>query len=282
MDEGRVGYLSFTDGLAGDKAAEAVLLHFRDKEERQGFYKYFRDLEEVYEIISPDPFLRPFLKDFENLAGMYRLLRSAYEPNVPMDKSLMRKTAKLVEEKTGTTIIREPGARYDVNPAALDLLLQADQPEAVKVFNLLKAVRKLVDEEGNGYLVPIGERAEAIAESFEERQTTTGEALQDLEKLAEDLKRAEERRKESNLSDEAFAVALYLENERIGGTDEVAKDISVALDDHPHWRESAAQEREVRVALLKALRKASAEKADAKNLVKLTEGLLAMMRRTSS
>jgi hypothetical protein len=38
----------------------------------------------------------------------------------------------------------------------------------------------------------------------------------------------------------------------------------------------------VRVALLKALREASAEKANAKKLVRLTEGLMAMLKRASS
>lgn len=280
---GREEYLYLTDGLVGDKAAEAVLLHFRDKETRQGFYRYFRELEELYEILSPDPFLRPFLKDFEGFAGTYRLLRSAYEPNVPVDKSLMRKTARLVEESTGTTLVREPKAEYDLNPMALERLVSADQPEAVKVFNLLKAIRGIVDEEaGNAYLTPIGERAEAIAVSFEERQSTAGEALQDLEKLAEDLRRAEERRKESDLSEEAFAVSLYLENEGVDGAEKIAANVSTTLEDHPHWRESATQEREVRITLLKALREASAEKADAKKLVGLTEGLMAMLRRASS
>jgi type I restriction enzyme R subunit len=214
---------------------------------------------------------------------MYRLLRSAYEPSVSVDKSLMRKTAKLVGDKTETTAIREPRASYDVRPGTLDLLLKADQPEAVKVFNLLKAVRKIVnEEEGAAYLVPIGERAEAIAESFEERQSTTKETLQDLEKLVKDLKRAEELRKESNLSDAAFAASLYLENEGVSGATKVAREVSDTLNDYPHWQVSATQERQLRVALLKSLKSVFSEGTNAKKLVGLTEGLLAILRRASS
>ena len=106
--------------------------------------------------------------------------------------------------------------------------------------------------------------------------------MRDLERLAEDLKNAEERREGSDLSDEAFAASLYLENEGVNGAEEVAGEVSATLDEHPHWRESAAQEREVRVALLKALKEACTEKANAKKLVGLTEGLLAMLKRASS
>ncbi|MGH3148981.1 MAG: type I restriction enzyme subunit R domain-containing protein, partial [Rubrobacter sp.] len=238
MDDGRGVYLSLAGGSLDDKAVEAVLQRFRDREERQAFYRFFRELEELHEILSPDPFLRPFVGDFERLTRMYQLLRSAYEPNVPVDKTLMRKTARLVEEHTGTGLIGEPRAGYALNPATLEQLARAnDKPETVRIFNLLKEVRKLVDE-GNGvaYLVPIGERAEAIAESFEERQSTTGEALRDLEKLAGDLKKAEGRRTESDLSDEAFAVSLYLEGEGVDGAEEVAGWVSATFEAHPHWR----------------------------------------------
>ena len=87
-----VELLTSTDGpairgsqaLIDALAAEAVLERFRDKEDREGFYGYFRELEEVYEILSPDPFLRPFLEDYQTLAEMCRLLRSAYEPHIPV------------------------------------------------------------------------------------------------------------------------------------------------------------------------------------------------------
>ena len=59
MAEGRTKYLPITQGKSGDKAVEAMLEHFRDKEVRQEFYTYFNELEELYEILSPDAFLRP-------------------------------------------------------------------------------------------------------------------------------------------------------------------------------------------------------------------------------
>jgi type I restriction enzyme, R subunit len=145
----------------------------------------------------------------------------------------------------------------------------------VRIFNLLKTVRKIVEEKGAQlqYLIPIGERAEA----FEERQDTTQEALRKLYELAEEYERAEEVRKKSDLPDEAFAVFWYLKSEGIEGAERVAREASAAFSEHPYWRQSEGQEREVRTALYKAL-----ISAGAKDVVKQTSGLLRMLRGASS
>ncbi|MEJ5295888.1 MAG: HsdR family type I site-specific deoxyribonuclease, partial [Fimbriimonadales bacterium] len=59
MDQARAEYLPVALGESEDKVAESVLLHFREKEAREEFYRFFRELEETYEILSPDAFLRP-------------------------------------------------------------------------------------------------------------------------------------------------------------------------------------------------------------------------------
>lgn len=103
MQVGRQQYLTLTKGHKGDKAVEALLEHFRDKEPREEFYNFFRELEELHEIISPDPFMRPFIDDFTELASMYELVRGAYDRGISMDKEFMRKTAKLVRKNTQTS-----------------------------------------------------------------------------------------------------------------------------------------------------------------------------------
>ena len=69
MADAQRDYLAIGADLSGDKAAEAVLEHFRDQERRQAFYGFYRELEDLYEILSPDPFLRPFLDEFERLVA---------------------------------------------------------------------------------------------------------------------------------------------------------------------------------------------------------------------
>lgn len=261
MVEGRERYLPLAEGKSADKAAEAVLEHFRDKEARHEFYQYFAELQDVYEILSPDPFLRPFMGDYEELARMYRLLRASYEPGTPVDRSFLRKTAQLVQEHTETGAIQHPNGVYKLDAATLQRIAKEDKPDTVKVFNLLKAIRALVAEEGlrSPYLIPIGERAEQIARAFEERQATTKETLRQLELLVRECAEAERARQESDLSPEGFAVFWLLKREGIPTAETVARQASEAFDQFPHWERSSEQERGLRVALFKALLEAGVE-----------------------
>ncbi len=279
MREGREKYLPLVGGKASDKAAEAVLEHFRDRETRHEFYQYFRELQDVYEILSPDPFLRPFMADYEELARMYHMLRANYEPGVPVDRDFLRKTARLVQEHTETAFIQEPNGLYKLDAVTLTKLAQENRPDTVKVFNLLKAIRTLVAEEGlrSPYLIPIGERAEQIARAFEERQATTKETLRQLELLVREFAEAEKARQESDLSPEGFAVFWLLKREGVAKAETAAREAAGAFERFPYWESSSEQERGLRRLLFKALLDAGVER-----VVDFAERIMRMLRRRSA
>jgi type I restriction enzyme R subunit len=279
MDGARRDCLAIGARLTGDKLAEAVLEHFRDQERRQAFYAFCRELQDLYEILSPDRFLRPYLPEFERLAEMLRLVRASYERGVPVDRSFLRKTARLVQEQTRSGEIAEASRVYALDEATLARIAADVEPDTVKVFNLLKAlhdhVTRLAPEQP--WLVSIGDRAEAVARAFEERQKTTQEALADLQKLVTEVREAAQQRHLTDLSPEAFAVLWYLRREEVVGADRVARDVDAGFAAHPHWRSSAAQERELRKALYKALIDAGVE-----DVVEMATGLLRTLRRASA
>jgi type I restriction enzyme R subunit len=255
MAEVRDTYLVIMADHSGDKAVEAALDHFRDQDTRDAFYQFYRELEEVYEILSPDAFLRPFIEDYQAFASLYRVVRSGYERSVPVDKSFLRKTAKLVQKHSHTGLIEAPTETYQLTSETLGLLAGADKPDTVKVFNLLKTLEALVrrNAQDEPYLIGIGERAAAIAEAFEDRQKTTQEALEELERLITELKEAEQQRAETELTPEAFAVYWLLKPDGVTTAPVVAKAAAAAFERHPHWHSSSRHEREVRKALYKAL-----------------------------
>lgn len=269
IEQGRTEFLPLARGPSEDKRAESVLEHFRDREERERFYGTFRELEELYEILSPDPFLRPFLKDYEALMAMYRLLRSCYEPNVPVDRSFLRKTAQIVQEHTRTDRVAELGEGYEINAEALARLAGEEKPETVKVFNLIKAIHRLVadKEHDQPYLIPIGERARVIAEAFEKRQITSRQALEELEGLVEEYRDAVSEREESNLSSEGFGVYWLLQREGVAEAREIAQRAAEAFSQYPHWKQSDEQERHVRMALYKGLIEAGVDNLELVNQV---------------
>jgi type I restriction enzyme R subunit len=72
-------------------------------------------LSEIYEILSPDSFLRPYIEEFETLARMYRIVKEAYEPGISVDREFTRKTAKLVQEHTKSGMIRSSLDTYEID-----------------------------------------------------------------------------------------------------------------------------------------------------------------------
>jgi len=276
MEQGRRDYLGIVASRSGDKAVEAVLEHFRDPDGRDKFYRYFRELEEVYEILSPDEFLRPFLDDYRALSEMYQVLLSSYEARPIASLDFLKKTASLVQKHTHGSMVREPPVVYGVDVDTLSRLAGEDAPDAVKIFNLLKAIRQIVEAQAaeQPYLISIGERAEAVVRAFEERHLTTQETLRQLvEGPVRELQEAEEIRKRTNLSPEAFAAFWLLNREGGVASEAIANQMASAMRQYPHWRTSEQHEREVRREIYKALRA-----ADLADPVAFADKLLQVLR----
>jgi type I restriction enzyme R subunit len=278
MAVGRADYLRIGTGKGADKAIEAVLDHFRDRERRDRFYAWFGELEETYEILSPDPFLRPYVADYDALADMYRAVRTRFDPGLDIDKTFLRKTAGLVGEHTHGGRIREPGVTYQLTPDSLEAIGSSEEPEIVRVFNLIKALHDLVEEKGleQPFLIPIGERAAKIAEAFGERQIHTQSALDEFTALASEAREATQQYRESGLSMEGFAAFWFLRGRGVERAEEIGGLIGEAFARHPYWRTEPKGEQAVRVELYKALF-AGGEKAGAREMV---DEILATLRRT--
>ncbi|MGH9429164.1 MAG: type I restriction enzyme subunit R domain-containing protein, partial [Terriglobia bacterium] len=276
MEQGRQTYLSIPAGKRGDKAAESVLEHFRDKERREEFSSYFRELEELHEIISPDPFMRPFLDDYHELASISALLTSSYDRGMIVDKSFLRKTALLVRQHTQTDTIHDPLTVYELNPRTLEAIADQDKPDTVKVFNLLKTIDRLLETEAGRepYLFSIGEKAEQIAQAFEDRQKTTQGTLEELRKLIQEINEARQEREATELSAESFAVYWLLKKEGVEQADTVAKAAADAFAQYPHWQVSSHQEQEVRKSFYKALINAGVQ-----GVVDVAQNILRMLRK---
>ena len=210
---------------------------------------------------------------------MYWLLRSNYERGVPVDRGFLRKTARLVQEHTETGIIQAPEKIHRLDAKALETIAGGDKPDTVKVFNLLKSLHDMVQEQAAEapYLISIGDKAEEIARAFEERQKTTQDTLRELEALLRELREAEQQRTATELTPEGFAVYWLLKREGVVKVQEVAQAVAEAFEQHPHWQSSGHQEQEVRRSLYKAFINAGID-----NVVELAQSVMRMLRRASS
>jgi len=278
MSTGRNEYLPLIKGKSGDKAAEAALELFRDEDKRHSYYGFFRELEDLYEILSPDLFLREFVEDYQKLADLYALLRSAYDNRGITDRELARKTAYLVQEHTQAGVIHEAVSIYEINPQTLEKISRSSQSDTVKVFNLLKSIGQKVHDEATRapYLFTIGERAEAIAEAFKQRQFSTQEALKQLEELIKEINEAEREQAERGISGEAFAALWILKQEgiAIAEAEKVAGQMGGILKEYPHWHTSDKQARQIRRKLYGLLEQ---DKID--NIPETVERIMSVIQR---
>ncbi len=269
MSEARGKYLSVLTGKTPDKQAESAIEHFRDEDNREEFYQFFKELQDLYEIISPDPFLREYLPAYQKLSDLYGLLRAAFEPSKPTLYDLARKTEKLVSEHTETGLIRETVEVYEITPETLKAIADSQKPDSVKVFNLIKSIQAKVEREmhSHPYLLSIGEMAEIIAERFKERQISTQEALEELARLIEEINSASSEMTEKGVSPGAFAVFWVLKREGIPANvaDEATFSMEEAMSEYPHWRSDPAQGRAIRRKLYECL--ADSEYEDIPELV---------------
>jgi len=256
MARARAGVLPLTRGAASpDKATEAVLEHYRDEEARQAFYRFFHEIQGLFEVLSPDGFLRPYLDDYETLSRIVRLLREAYEPGVSVDRDFQRKTEALVRQRVESGAIRDTLEVYEINEHLLEKIAASEQPDTVRVFNSARSIQALIEARAAEapYLFSIGERAEQVILAYQERQATTQQTLARLEELIREINAAEVERARMALPGAAFAVYWILHREGLPGAREAAERMDAVFRQDPHWRVSEGQWRAVRTELYKVL-----------------------------
>jgi type I restriction enzyme, R subunit len=86
MEKKTPDYLRLIERNFDDKDVDHLIEYFRDKDLRKEFFKEYKELEMLYEIISPDAFLRPYPDDYSTLSAMYDVVRKAYTKKVYVDR----------------------------------------------------------------------------------------------------------------------------------------------------------------------------------------------------
>ncbi len=251
MDHGRSAYLVLYEGRQGDKAVEAVLSHFIDEETRTEFYRFIGQLQDVFEILAPSAFLRPFLEDYDALIRMYQIVKEAYDPGVATDRDLLRKTVALVHKNTEAGAIEDPLETIALDEDALDKLAGSARPDIVKVFNLLKTIEREVtlNSGAEPFLVSIGDLAQDVIERFQRRQIDTADAMAQLRELFREMLRARRESKQEGMSRLGFAVFWELQRTGVRTAKECALAVEAAMREFPHWRSSATHLQGLRTRL---------------------------------
>ncbi|MCK9631132.1 MAG: HsdR family type I site-specific deoxyribonuclease [Methanoregula sp.] len=272
-------YFGLAKGKKRDKAVEAVLEYFLNEEVRLTFYGFFHEISDIYEILSPDAFLRPYLDDVDTLARMYRMVRENFDPGISVDREFSRKVARLVQDHTVSSEIGAPGRIYEIDDKVLRYIEEQPASDIEKVFNLSKGITNLVRKhsEESPYLLSISEKADAVIQLYKDRQKTTQETLAELKTIIEEINAARLEQEKRNIPMEEFTIFWLLNKTNVTDTETKAHEMKGILNQYPHWRASEQQARDVKQELYTIILKSGI--SEIKEIKKIVDQIMNVLKR---
>ena len=278
MEAKAPAYLAVVTRKFDDKDVDNLIEHFRDKERRKEFFKEYKEIEMLYEIISPDAFLRPFIKDYVTLSAIYDVVRNAYARKVYVDRAFQRKTNELIQSHIGAAIDDGAFEPIRLDGPTIETIKNRKEGAATKVINLVKAIEKTAEENSDDpFLVALADRAKVVQEGFEDRQTTTAEALAELLGEIEKNERRKQEQAAKGLDGLTYFVLCKLTDDGIPNPEAASRRVAASFAKHPNWQRSEAELREVRKLVTFAL---VAEEDDIEKVAATVEALFNLLKKS--
>src|SRR5665213_1871099 len=248
-------YLALATGQMNDKAVERAIDAFTDKKVRDAFYKFFKELENLYEILSPDPGLRAYVENYGRLATLYEVVRNAYGVKTTFLGDIAKKTELLIRSEASYDGLDKLSKPVIIDEKMLAALRQSQSSDTNKVINLIKNIQTTINEKGTvaPYLVSIGERADTIREQFDERPLTTEEARKQLELLADETITAQQAQKDSGLDNLTFTLFWELKRHSYKDPKLLAIALAGPFKRFSNFHSNADEMRELKAQLYKLL-----------------------------
>ena len=248
-------YLELTRGKVDDKMVERAIDAFADQGKREEFYKFFKELETLYEILSPSPALRDYVEDFGLISILYQIVRNAFRKKTGFYGDIAKKTEQLVREKVTTYGLETTTPAVKIDETTLKALKDSKASNNIKVINLINSIIKTATDEGDEspYLKPIGERAEAIQEAFDDRQVTALDALRKVEALIKEVLEARRQQEETGFDINTFTIYWLLKQENVKWFEKLAPIVNNAFLRFPNFKDNVAELRQLKAELYKLL-----------------------------
>ena len=205
-----------TDGVSADRRLEhMVYTRFLDLDARIGFFSSYKEIEALWEILSPSAGLRDHIDTFRHLAQLYAVVRNAYADRPNLGEELAQKTQRLVEESAAMYGLGNLTKTVTFDLRTLTALQKASGPNEAKVFNLVRGLQAEAESkpELEAVLLPLRERAEHVLKGLEERTTSALAAMDLLKALACEKEVAFAAARDSTLTPRAFGVYWTLKDD---------------------------------------------------------------------
>ena len=261
MAQAKTDYLEDQGNGASDERLEKVVYgRFLDPETRKVFFDSYKEIEALWEILSPSAELRDYIDTFKQLAQLYAAVRNTYETRMNYAADLASKTRRMVQESAaqeGLGFLTKT-VTFDIH--TLEALRGEKGSDEAKVFNLVRGLQDEVENEPDmgPVLRPLRDRAELILKGMEERTVTGLAAMDLLATLAKEKAAATEAARDSGLSPRVFGVYWALNDDpdlRAAGVSamDLAREAESLLGRFPNAAASNDEERRLRASLYRPL-----------------------------
>ena len=261
IERARTDYLTEEkSGGADERLEKMVYGRFLEPEPRKAFFEAYKEIEVLWEILSPSPELRDHIVTYKQLAQLYAAVRNAYTGRVNYVMDLANKTRLLIQDgavQQGLGYLKKT-VTFDVS--TLEALRGESGSDEAKVFNLVRGLHREIEEDRDSASVlrPLKDRTEQILRDLEERKTTGLAAMDLLADVAREKETAARAAKESGLSPRAFGVYWTLKNDPgFGTTDLAAMDLARETEDlltrFPNAAVNSEEQRQLRRVLYRLL-----------------------------
>jgi len=153
----------------------------------------------------------------------------------------------LVRDHVDSWVVSNVNEFFEIGPETIELIKKKAGSDNKKVINLIKSIEKIAEEHSEDpFLIAMAERAKAVQESFEDRQTSTQEALDDLLKEIEKDEARKQEQAKKGFDGLTFFVYRTLLDAGLQDAEVVSKKVKEAFLEHPNWSKSEKELRELR------------------------------------
>lgn len=225
---------------------------FAENQEKQ---KYFRDkfarLKLLFEVLSPDPFLKEYIRRFEWLTSVYIAFDKEYgakSSDAEMLADYGEKVKQLIQDRVDYEGITKNFRELNINDLyVLERLNKMDDEE--KAINLEKMLKQeiSINVDTNPAYKKFSERLSAIRKEFEKSQIDLSERIKRYQQLLDDIKKKGDEAKELGYSLKEYGLFVISEEFVEGDKDKVRefiKEMTKRLEDvlDEGWQESSKRD----------------------------------------
>jgi type I restriction enzyme R subunit len=253
-------------GSPDERLERIVFGRFLAPEARKTFFETYKEIESLWEILSPSPELRDHIETYKQLSMLYAAVRNAYAEKVGFIADLAYKTRRLIEEKAELQGLGRLTKSVTFDVTTLQSLRSEKGTDEGKVFNLVRGLQQEIDNDqaAAAILQPIKDRAERILKDLEDRTTTGLAAMDQLAALAAEKDAAMKSARDSGLSTRAFGVFWLLRSDSaIKGASldamTLARETEELQERFPNAAVNIDEQRRLRAALYKPMLSMSQE-----------------------